>query len=65
VNYEYLMVREQQPDADTALAVRTFLAWAIDTGKGSAAPNLQAVGFVGLPTSVLPWVRAAIARVRR
>jgi phosphate transport system substrate-binding protein len=64
VNYEYLMVRSQQPDADTALAVRTFLAWAIDAGKGGSPANLQAVGFVGLPTTVLPWVRAAIARVR-
>jgi phosphate transport system substrate-binding protein len=63
VNYEYLMVRSQQPDADTALAVRTFLAWAIDAGKGSSPANLRTVGFVALPTTVLPWVRAAIARV--
>jgi len=63
VNYEYLMVRSQQPDADTALAVRTFLAWAIDTGKGSSPANLGTVGFVALPTTVVPWVRAAIAKV--
>ena len=64
VNYEYLMVKSQQPDADTALAVRTYLSWAIDAGKGSSPANLGAVGFVGLPTSILPWVRAAIARVK-
>jgi phosphate transport system substrate-binding protein len=63
VNYEYLMVRAQQADADTALAVRTFLSWAIDTRKGSSAANLQAVGFVALPAPILPRVRAAIARV--
>lgn len=63
VNYEYLMVRSRQPDADTALALRTFLAWAIDAGKGMSPANLQAAGFAGLPTAVLPWVRAAIARV--
>jgi phosphate transport system substrate-binding protein len=63
VNYEYLMVRSQQPDADTALAVRTFLAWAVDGGKGGSPANLRTVGFVALPTTILPWVRAAIARV--
>ena len=63
VNYEYLMVRSRQPDADTALAVRSFLAWAIDTGKGSSSANLRTVGFVAVPTTILPWVRASIARV--
>ena len=64
VNYEYLMVRSQQPDANTALAVRTFLAWAIDAGRGSSPANLGTVGFVALPTTVVPWVRAAIAKVK-
>jgi len=63
VNYEYLMVKSQQADADTALAVRSFLAWAIDDSKGGSPENLQAVGFVALPAPILPWVRAAIARV--
>jgi phosphate transport system substrate-binding protein len=63
VNYEYLMVRSRQPDADTALAVRTFLTWAIDGGGGSSPANLQAAGFAGLPTAILPRVTAAIARV--
>jgi phosphate transport system substrate-binding protein len=63
VNYEYLMVRQQQATHDTALAVRTFLAWAIDPGKGSSPADLATVGFVALPDSVVPWVRAAIAKV--
>ncbi len=63
VNYEYLMVKSQQADADTALAARSFLSWAIDSNKGSSAANLQAVGFVGLPSLIVPRVKAAIARV--
>jgi phosphate transport system substrate-binding protein len=63
VNYEYLMVRSRQESADTAKAVRTFLAWLIDPGKGSSAANLKAVGFVALPDSIVPWVRASIAEV--
>lgn len=63
VNYEYLMVKSQQADAETALAVRSFLSWAIDGNKGSSAANLQAVGFVGLPRLIVSRVRAAVARV--
>lgn len=63
VNYEYLMVKSQQADGDTALAVRSFLAWSIDGSNGGSPANLEAVGFVALPAPILPWVRAAIARV--
>lgn len=63
VNYEYLIVKSQQTDADTALAIRTFLAWAIDPSKGASSANLSAVNFVALPTSVVPKVKAAIAKI--
>ncbi len=63
VNYEYLMVQSKQPDANTALALRTFFAWAIDPTKGSTPDNLNSVQFVALPESVLPKAIAAIGKI--
>jgi hypothetical protein len=57
------MVNSQQTDSDTAMAVRSFLAWVIDGSKGGTSQNLQAVGFVALPTAILPGVMAAIAKI--
>lgn len=64
VNYEYLMVKATQPDADTALAIRSFLAWAMDPTKGATDTNLGAVNFVALPQTVVPKVWAAIAKIQ-
>jgi phosphate transport system substrate-binding protein len=63
VNYEYLMVESRQSDPQVALALRTFLTWAIDPGKGASGANLAAVNFVALPPTVVPKVKAAIARI--
>lgn len=70
VNFEYLMVKSRQPDADTALAVRTFLAWAIDPKRrlGVRCPqpsaNAACPHFLALPRSVAPRVQAAIASIQ-
>lgn len=63
VNYEYLMVQEQQSDAATAQSIRTFLSWAISPTGGATPSNLSAVNFVSLPTSVIPKVQAAIQKI--
>ncbi len=63
VNYEYLMVKEHQSDPQVALALRTFLTWAIDPSKGASSTNLAAVNFVALPSTVIPKVKAAIAKI--
>jgi phosphate transport system substrate-binding protein len=63
VNFEYMMVNSKQPDADTALALRDFLAFAIDPSQGSTQANLGAVDFVALPPNVTPRVSATIARI--
>lgn len=63
INYEYLMVQEQQPDPNTAQAIRTFLSWAISPTGGATSGNLSAVNFVALPTSVIPKVTTAIAKI--
>jgi phosphate transport system substrate-binding protein len=63
VNYEYLMVKSTQPDADTGLAVRSFLTWAIDPTKGATTASLAAVDFVALPDTAVQKVRAAITKI--
>ena len=63
VNFEYLMVQKTQPSADTAEAIRTFLAWASDPNGGSQSQFLSAVDFVALPSAVIPKVDGAIAQV--
>ncbi|MGA9113778.1 MAG: phosphate ABC transporter substrate-binding protein PstS [Candidatus Dormiibacterota bacterium] len=63
VNFEYLIIKSTQSSTDTALAIRTFLEWAISTTGGATSDNLSAVNFVPLPTNVLPKVNAAIAMI--
>jgi phosphate transport system substrate-binding protein len=63
VNFEYLVVKNTQPDADTALAVRDFFAFALDPTEGATPTNLAKEGFVALPNSVLPKVKAAVAKI--
>lgn len=63
INFEYLMVQQQQSDAATAQAIRTFLYWAISPTGGATGSNLSAVDFVALPASVIPKVEAAINKI--
>ncbi|MGC1185363.1 MAG: phosphate ABC transporter substrate-binding protein PstS [Candidatus Dormiibacterota bacterium] len=63
INYEYLMVQEQQSSAATAEAIRTFIAWAISPTGGATPDNLSAVDFVALPSSVIPKVKAAAEKI--
>ena len=63
VNFEYIIVKSQQSSADTALAVRTFLAWAMDPNGGSTSTYLAKEDFVALPSGVVPKVQAAIAKI--
>ena len=63
VNFEYVIVKSQQSSADLALAIRTFLAWAMDPNGGSSSTYLAKEDFVALPSSVVPKVQAAIAKI--
>ncbi|HVA22238.1 MAG TPA: phosphate ABC transporter substrate-binding protein PstS [Candidatus Micrarchaeia archaeon] len=63
VNFEYLVMRSHQPSARVALAIRTFLTWAISPTGGATTRNLAVVGFAALPTVVLAKVRRAIDRI--
>ena len=53
INYEYAIVKAQQPSADIAKAVKDFLGWAIDPKGGNAPQYMKSVGFVALPETIL------------
>jgi phosphate transport system substrate-binding protein len=50
INYEYAIVKKQQPSASVATALKAFLKWTITTG--SASTYLSTVGFEPLPSNV-------------
>jgi phosphate transport system substrate-binding protein len=61
VNFEYLIVNKANSSTPTtALAIRTFLSWAIDSNGGATSTNLSAVDFVALPSSIVAAVKAGI-----
>lgn len=60
VNFEYLMVNKTQKSANDATAIRTFFAWALDPSMGATGAHLATVGFIALPSNVLPKVVAAV-----
>lgn len=64
VTYDYLIVQSKQTDADKALAIRTFLTWAISSTGGATQADLYAVGFQPLPGAALPRVNAAINEIK-
>ncbi|MFZ0666780.1 MAG: phosphate ABC transporter substrate-binding protein PstS [Acidimicrobiales bacterium] len=53
VNYEYAIVLQKQSSPQDAAAVQSFLAWAMDSGGGSASTYLNQVNFVPLPSQVI------------
>jgi phosphate transport system substrate-binding protein len=52
INYEYLVVSKQQPDPETADALRGFLRWVVSPEGGNAPKYLDPVGFIPLPTFI-------------
>ena len=53
INYEYAVVKAQQPSGAIAKAVKDFLGWSIDPKGGNAPQYMQAVGFVPLPQTIV------------
>ncbi len=53
INYEYAIVKGQQPSADVAKALKGFLTWDIDPKGGSTEHYMKAVGFVPLPAAIV------------
>ena len=63
VNFEYIVVKSQQSSADTAQAIRDFLAFAISPTGGSTSTLLAKQQFQPLPANVTPQVETAIASI--
>ena len=63
VNYEYLVVKQQQSSADMAQAIRTFLAWTMATTGGNQAQYLDKEGFVALPAPVRQAAMSSVAKI--
>jgi phosphate transport system substrate-binding protein len=64
VNYEYVVVSKQQPDAATADALRHFLDWSLSLEGGNSAAHLNKVGFVALPDFIRALSEAQVAQIR-
>lgn len=60
VNFEYLLVQKKQASTNDAIAIKDFFAWATSTSGGATGANLATVGFIGLPSNVLPKVNNAV-----
>ena len=63
INYEYAIVKKQQPNAETAAAMRDFLNWALDRKGGNALHFMEAVHFVPLPASAAELSRKQVAEI--
>ncbi len=64
INYEYVVISTQQPDPQTASALRSFLTWAVGLQGGNAPKYLDAVGFVALPDFIRALSEQQIDRIR-
>lgn len=64
VNYEYAIVKEQQPSAQTAAALKAFLKWAISPAGGNAPHYMKAVGFVALPQAIQELSDKQISKIK-
>jgi phosphate transport system substrate-binding protein len=66
INYEYAIVNTNQPNADTATAVKALLAWAMDSSSngGSDPAFLNQVNFQALPTSAVTVAVALLNKIQ-
>jgi phosphate transport system substrate-binding protein len=64
INYEYALVKKDQPSGETAAALRKFFTWAISPKGGNAPHFLDAAHFAPLPPSVVKLSAAQIAQIK-
>lgn len=63
INFEYLIVKDDQPSAAKATALKNFLNWAIDPAKGNASQYMNPVHFLPLPANVHSKSQAQIKKI--
>jgi phosphate transport system substrate-binding protein len=64
INYEYAVVSDKQPNAQTAAAISKFLMWCISPYGGSSASFLDPVHFIALPTAIRARSEIQIAKIQ-
>ncbi len=64
INYEYAIVKAQQPNAAVAAELRKFFTWAISPEGGNAQHFMDAVSFVALPPAAAKLSAAQIATIK-
>jgi phosphate transport system substrate-binding protein len=63
INYEYAIVKSQQPNSATAKTLGNFLNWDVNPHGGSSAHYMKAVGFVALPAAIAKLSRNQIDKI--
>jgi phosphate transport system substrate-binding protein len=63
INYEYAIVKKNQPNAKVAAAIKAFLTWAVSPTGGNQPRFLNAVHFQPLPPSVRALSLAQINKI--
>lgn len=64
INYEYSIIKKDQPNASVAAALKKFLLWAINPRQGNSASFMSKVHFLPLPPSIYPLSKAQIDEIQ-
>jgi len=64
INYEYAIVKKQQPSPEDAAQMRNLFTWAINAKQGNAPHFMHEVHFVPLPAPVVKLSAAQIAEIQ-
>lgn len=63
INFEYIILKTNQPSSTTAQGIKAFLAWAMDPKDGSSPTYLNAVNFQPLPSGALSVALTLLKKV--
>lgn len=63
INYEYVLVKANQPDAETAKTLKSFLTWAVDKNGGNDMKYLSQVHFMPLPPKARELTKKQIDKI--
>ncbi len=63
INYEYAIVKADQPSPEEATALKNFLEWAINPSEGGSPKYLEAVSFAPLPPAIAKLSKQQIDKI--
>jgi phosphate transport system substrate-binding protein len=64
INFEYAMVKTQQPSAAAAARIRAFLQWVITSPQATSLVTSPSINFQPLPPDVQKLSLAQIGEIR-